>query len=119
MGGDGIPETGTCDLSTRGRRTGELRRVEIWYVVVDDEVVVTGTPGPRHWLANLRGDADAVLHLREPRRDVPVRVREVTDDEERRRVATVAWRLQPWYAEQAYTLDDWVRGSPMVVLTPR
>lgn len=110
--------TGTCDLTTVGRRSGRQRRVEIWYVVVDGRIFVTGTPGPRSWLANLRSNPDAVLHLRDPDRHVPVTAEEVTDEAGRRRVATEAWRLQPWYAEQPYSLDDWVADSPMVVLTP-
>ena len=112
-----LPPTGTCDVSTVGRRSGEPRRLEIWYVLVDGRVVLTGTPGSRHWLANLRAHPDAVLHLRDPRRDVAVTATEVTGEAARRHVAEEAWRRQPWYAEQPYSLEDWVTGSPMVVLT--
>ena len=115
---DKLPRTGTCDLSTVGRRSGDRRRVEIWYVVVDGELVVTGTPGARHWLANLRANPTGVLHLRDPDRDLPVIAREVTDRDARRRVVEEAWRLQPWYAEQTFSIDDWMDGSPMVVLEP-
>ena len=115
---DGWPLTGTCDLSTVGRRSGQVRRVEIWYVVVDEDIVVTGTPGVRHWLANLREHPEAVLHLREPSHDLTVTAHEITDGLTRRRVAEQAWRVQPWYAEQPYSIDDWVADSPMVVLTP-
>ena len=114
---DAIPPTGTCDVSTVGRRSGRTRRVEIWYVVVDDRLVLTGTPGARHWLANLRHHPRAVLHLREPSADHAVTAEEVTDPVARRRIAEEAWRLQPWYAEQPYSIDDWVERSPMVVLT--
>lgn len=113
-----LPPTGTCEMSSLGRRSGQMRSVEIWYVVVDGQIVVTGTPGPRHWLANLREHRAAVLHLQEPAIDLPVAAVEVTDVAARRRVAKQAWRLQPWYAQQPYSLDDWVTGSPMVVLTP-
>ena len=113
-----MPPTGTCDLTTVGRRSGHPRRVEIWYVVVDGRFVVTGTPGARDWLANLRTVPDAVLHLRHPVRDVAVTAREVTDAATRRRVAQEAWRLQPWYSEQPYSIEDWVAASPMVLLTP-
>lgn len=100
---DGLPPTGTCDLTTVGRRrSGQGRRVEIWYVLVDGRVVVTGTPGARHWLANLRDGPTAGLHLRGPARDVAVAAHEVNDAASRRRVAVEAWRLQPWYAEQPY-----------------
>jgi len=59
-----------------------------------------------------------VLHLREPASDLAVVAEEVTDEVARRRVAVQAWRLQPWYATQPYSIDDWVNGSPMVALTP-
>ena len=113
-----LPLTGTCDLSTVGRRSGQLRRVEIWYVIVDQQIVLTGTPGARHWLANLREHPEAVLHLRDPDRDLAVTAQEVTDAAVRRRVAVEAWRLQPWYAEQPYSIEQWVTASPMVTLTP-
>jgi hypothetical protein len=118
MDASAIPATGTCDLSTVGRRSGAVRRVETWYVVVDGRIVVTGTPGPRHWMANLRHDPAAVLHLREPARDLPVTAQEVVDRTVRLRVVAEAWRLQPWYAEQPFSVEDWVAGSPMVVLVP-
>jgi deazaflavin-dependent oxidoreductase (nitroreductase family) len=114
---DDLPMTGTCDLSTLGRRTRSWRRIAIWYVIVDGRMVVTGTPGARHWLANLRANPEAVVHLRDPARDLAVTGQEVTDRSSRRRIVEQAWRLQPWYAEQAYSMDDWVQDSPMVVLT--
>ena len=114
-----LPPTGTCHVSTLGRRSGATRRIEIWYVVVDGQIVLTGTPGPRSWLANLRAHPEALLHLRHPARDLAVTAREVTDPVERRRVAEEARRLQPWYAAQPWSVEDWVAASPMVVLAPR
>lgn len=113
-----LPRTGTCELSTIGRRTGRARRIELWYVVVDGSIVLTGTPGTRHWLANLRTQPRAVLHLLEPAGDLDVVAQEVTDPATRRRIAKQARRIQPWYAAQPYSIDDWVTGSPMVILTP-
>jgi len=103
-------------MSTRGRRSGRTRRIEIWYVVVEGTIVLTGIPGARHWLANLRAHPEAVLHLREPAGDLAVVAEEVTDPDMRRRTAERAWLLQPWYAGQPHSIDDWVRGSPMVAL---
>ncbi len=119
MDADELPLTGTCDLSTVGRRSGHRRRVEIWYMIVDGRIVVTGTPGSRHWLANLREHPEAVLHLRDPDCDLAVTAEEVTDEATRRRIAAEAWRLQLWYAEQPYSIEDWVTGSSMVMLKPR
>ena len=114
----GLPLTGTCDVSTTGRRSGKVRRIEIWYVVIDGQIVLTGTPGPRSWLANMRRNPAAILHLRDPARDLAVLAREITDQVQRRQVAEEAGRRQPWYADQPYSIDDWVADSPMVVLQP-
>lgn len=111
-----LPLTGTCDVGTIGRRSGRIRRTEIWYVIIDGQIVLTGTPGPRSWLTNMRNHPEAVLHLRDPARDLAVLAREVTDPAQRRRVAEEAGRLQSWYADQPYSIDDWVAASPMVVL---
>ncbi|MDO8106922.1 nitroreductase/quinone reductase family protein [Isoptericola sp. b441] len=115
---DAIPPTGTCHLVTVGRRSGEPQRVELWYVVVDEEVVLTGTPGTRDWLANLRERPDAVLQLAERGDELAVTAAEVVAPGRRRRVVEEAWRLQPWYAEQPFSVEDWVADSPMVALTP-
>ena len=113
-----LPATGTCEVSTLGCRSGRTRRIEIWYIVFERQIVLTGIPGARHWLANLREHPEAVLHLREPASDIEVVAEEVRDLPTRRRIAGHAWRLQPWYAAQRYSIEDWVRASPMVTLTP-
>lgn len=116
MGDDGVPATGTCDLTTVGRRTGKRHRTEIWYVIVDGHLVLTGTPGPREWLANLRAHPEAVLHLRVPLLDLAVMAAEVKEPGQRRRLTEEAWRLQPWYAARPYSTKDWIASSPMVIL---
>lgn len=111
-----LPPTGACELTTTGRRSGEPRRLEIWYVVVDGRVVVTGTPGRRDWLANLRADPRARLHLADPHRDVDVLADEVTDADERRTLVREIWQVQPWYSRQGHSIDSWVARAPVVVL---
>lgn len=117
MNAGGIPATGTCDLTTVGRRSGQHQRIEIWYVSVDGQIVLTGTPGARNWLANLRACPQAILHLRDPDRDVEVAATEVMDPAKRRHITTEAFRLQPWYASQPCSVEDWIASAPMVVLT--
>ena len=55
----------TIDITTIGRRSGEPRTVEIWFLAVDDRIFITGTPGPRDWYANLLADNTLIFHFKE------------------------------------------------------
>lgn len=114
-----LGRTGTCDLTTTGRRSGRPVRVEIWYVVVDGTFLVTGTPGIRNWLANLRADRRARLHLRNPGRVLDVLAEEVVDPARRRALVPEIWAAQPWYAQQPFSVEEWVAGAPMVTMRER
>lgn len=109
-----LPATGTCDLTTTGRRTGAERTVEIWFVQVDGAVHIVGTPGPRGWIANLRAHPRASLSFEG--NEFRVIATEVTAPAAREHVARSAWRVQPWYAGQGHSIEDWVARSPMMRL---
>ncbi len=111
-----LPDTGTCELTTTGRRSGRSVRIEIWYVLVGTRLVITGTPGRRDWLANLRADPRARLHLGDTHGDLDVLAEEVTGTSARRALVTDIWAVQPWYAGSGHTVGDWVAGAPMVLL---
>jgi hypothetical protein len=66
-----LPRTGTCALTTTGRRSGAHRRGETWYVVVDGRVVLTGDPpvgGTGR--PTCRAQPHVVPHLHAPARSV-------------------------------------------------
>lgn len=52
------------DITTIGRKTGEARRIEIWFHRIDDRYYITGTPGARSWYANLVATPDFTFHLK-------------------------------------------------------
>lgn len=113
-----LGDTGICDFTAMGRRSRKAVRNEIWYVVVDGMLLITGTPGPRHWLANVRADPHVQLHLREPKRDLAVVAEEITDRNRRVELVPLIWAAQPWYADQPFTMDEWVEAAPMISLSP-
>lgn len=114
------PETGTVELTTTGRRSGRTHRIEIWYVVIGGEVHLVGSPGRRDWLANLRADPSATVHVGGPQPyDVVVRTTEVTDPAVRRALVPSIWAVQPWYRTKNGDIERWVADSPMVTLTPQ
>jgi deazaflavin-dependent oxidoreductase (nitroreductase family) len=105
----------TCDITTMGRKSGEPRRLEIWYFVVEGRVYITGTPGPRDWYANLLLDPRMTFHVKQgASADLPARAIPITDQAERRRIMGAVMRQNNWFASQQSSLDDWVAGSPLV-----
>lgn len=77
------------DLTTLGRRSGEPRRIELVFHVVDGHVVLSGMPRgkPRAWLLNMRANPRVTFHLKGPvQADLPATAREITEPAERRHV---------------------------------
>jgi deazaflavin-dependent oxidoreductase (nitroreductase family) len=102
----------TVDITTTGRTTGLPRRIEIWMLDVDGRFFITGTPGRRDWLANLRANPNLVLHLkRRGHVDLAARAAEVDDMTTRR--AVLEHMNAAWYRSQE-PLDVLVDTAPMV-----
>ena len=59
---EALKDTLTIDLSTVGRRSGRWSRIEIWWFFIDDRFVITGTPGPRDWYADVLADPSVIVH---------------------------------------------------------
>jgi deazaflavin-dependent oxidoreductase (nitroreductase family) len=104
----------TIDITTTGRRTGQPRRLEIWMLAVGERFFITGTPGPRAWLANLIAHPELTVHLHDGEVDLPARAVPVTDAATRREVLEDA--AARWYRGQT-PIDDLVATAPMVEVT--
>ena len=104
----------TVDITTTGRNSGEPRRLEIWMLAIDDRFFITGTPGPRGWLANIKNDPRVVVHMKHGMQaDLVAWAHVVDDDETRRRV--LSDESADWYRTQQ-PLDVLVASSPMIEL---
>ncbi len=111
----------TIDIVTTGARSGQLRRIEIWFMNVDGEVIITGTVRdgrdgsllPRDWLANMFATPEFTFCLKESVvAEVPARAHVVRDPAERRRLMTAP--ATSWYREQGDTLDGLLESAPIV-----
>ena len=100
----------TIDITTTGRRSGQPRRIEIWFHNLDGRIYITGSPGSRSWHANMVAHPEFTFHLKESvRADLPARARPITDEAERRQVfAGILRKLG------RSDLDEWVENSPLV-----
>jgi deazaflavin-dependent oxidoreductase (nitroreductase family) len=71
------------DLTTTGRRTGQLRRIEIFLHNDLGQLFITGMPRAdrtRDWIYNVEADPKVVIHLKQSVvADVPATARVVTD----------------------------------------
>ena len=101
------------DITTRGRRTGAPRRIEIVFHVIGGRLYITGMPRAdrtRAWLLNLRADPRFTFHLRgSAAADLPATARIVTDEAERR--AVFAEVVKVWKGQD---IDTMTRYSPLI-----
>jgi deazaflavin-dependent oxidoreductase (nitroreductase family) len=101
----------TIDITTVGRRSGQPRRIEIWFHNLDGRIYISGLPGRRGWYANVLAHPEFTFHLKESAQvDIPARAHPVTDPTERRRVlSTLLERLARQNA-----IEEWFERSPLV-----
>jgi deazaflavin-dependent oxidoreductase (nitroreductase family) len=106
-----------CEITTIGRTSGQPRRIEIWYFMIDGQAYLTGTPGRRDWYANLLVHPRFIFHVKEGVQvDLPARAVPITDPAERRKIMDEVLRQNRWFAAQGDGLDAWVAGSPLVAV---
>ena len=101
------------DITTIGRKSGQHRRIEIWFHNWEDELYLTGLPGPRSWAANLLANPEFVFHLKESiRMDIPGVAIPIYQKNERQQILTALLEKMKLPPERSH-LDEWVAGSPL------
>jgi hypothetical protein len=114
-------ELRTIDITTTGRRSGQLRRIETVFQRLEDSIYLTGIPSPRPraWLLNLAAEPHFTFHLkRGVVADLPATAAVITDPTERRRVLTpIVERLNrrraPDSPSAEHAVEDWIAASPL------
>lgn len=107
------------DITTKGRRSGDPRRIEIWCHLMDGQLYLAASPGPRSWYANLYANPGVTLHIKDDvKADIPVRARPITAEDERRDVFTRLSAQSGFRQGQGLDVESWVRGSKLVELVP-
>lgn len=109
---------GIADITTMGRKSGQPRRIEIYFHQFDGEYFLLGRPGRRRdWVANIEANPNFTLHLKHGiSEDVSVVGEPESDPGVRRRILLRAlvenWDSDPERAEAA--VDRWVVESPFI-----
>lgn len=100
------------DITTVGRKTGEARRIEIWFHRIEGRYYITGTPGARSWYANLLANPDFTFHLKESAQaDLPAHATPVEGPEKQRVLEAIVTSI----ASSRLILD--ADTSPLVEVT--
>jgi len=100
------------DITTRGRRSGLPRRIEVGFSYLDGLLFITGRPGRRGWYANLRANPHFTVHFKQSlQRDVAALAVPILDREYRRRIFA---QIKERRALPALDVDEWVARSPLV-----
>jgi deazaflavin-dependent oxidoreductase (nitroreductase family) len=101
------------DITTVGRKTGQPRRIEIWFHYLDGRVYITGAPGPRSWYANMLANPDIIFHFKQSiQRDIPARATPIRDDGERRHIFERMHEVEE--RMRARDIEDRVSSAPLV-----
>jgi deazaflavin-dependent oxidoreductase (nitroreductase family) len=110
---DALARDRTIDITTRGRKTGQLQRTELWFHHIDGHLYITGAPGRRDWYANLLAHPEFTFHLKQSTTaDLPARATPILDTASRRAIiAGIHHTLGG-----ARDLDAWVEGSPLIAV---
>jgi deazaflavin-dependent oxidoreductase (nitroreductase family) len=111
---DALAKDRTIDITTIGRNSGLLRRIETWFYRVDDQIYLTGSPGRRDWYANLLANPDFTFHLKQSvAADLAARATPITDPDERRAI------FKRILSDLGGTenLEAWLEGSPLMVVS--
>ena len=106
-------EDTVIDITTTGRKTGRPRRIEIWFHEQDGRILITGSPGPRGWYANVVADPRFTWHFKQSlERDIAATARPITDEAERQAVFE---RMRESEGRMGHVdVHDWTRRSPLV-----
>ncbi len=111
-----LAQSQVIDLTTTGRKTGRLRRIEIFLHSGDGQLFISGMPRAdrtRDWIHNISADPHVIVHLKQSvLADVPATARVVDDPDERRPLIEAAARR--W---RRTDIEDMLQHSPLILLT--
>jgi deazaflavin-dependent oxidoreductase (nitroreductase family) len=106
-----LAATEFCYLTTRGRRSGTVHRIEIWFVAHDDGAYLLSNSTSADWYRNLEADPGVTLEIASERRDTIARPVEGDDPaNDIVRPAMVA-KYQTGYEND---LAEWSREASLV-----
>ena len=102
------------DITTRGRQTGQSRRIEIRFHNIEGHLYITGRPPRRRaWYANLLAHPEFTLHLKQSvQADLPARATPILAQARRHTILTAIHQKLGRYQD----IEAWIESSPLVTV---
>jgi len=109
-----LEQGGVIDITTRGRNTGHLRRIEIRFHTIEGHLYITGRPPRRRdWYANLLAHPEFTFHLKQSlHADLPARATPILEQARRRAIIAAIHQQRGVY----HDVEAWVESSPLVAV---
>lgn len=112
----------TIDIVSTGARTGRQRVTEIWFMNIDGQIYICGTPAsdgsdggrrPRDWMANVAANPEFEFCFKESIQIcLPAVAEAVADRDERTKVMTAP--ETQWYRDQGISTEALIDNAPMI-----
>jgi deazaflavin-dependent oxidoreductase (nitroreductase family) len=109
-----LAQGGVIDITTRGRKTGQPRRIEIRFHHIEGQVYITGRPPRRRdWYVNLLAHPEFTFHLKQSlQADLPARATPILEQDRRRAIIAAIHQQRGVY----HDVEAWVESSPLVAV---
>ncbi len=103
-------------LTTRGRKTGKLHTVELWFALADGKIYLSHEGEQTDWMKNLRKTDSVSARIDSVKLDAKARIVGEGSSRELGKKALYEKYYKPASKE---VIDDWFELSTVIELTPQ
>ena len=103
------------DITTRGRKTGMPRRIEIWAHYLEGRIFLASRPGRRSWHANLIEHPEFIFHVKEIQKvDILAKANPLFEKYDRYQALKLIKNETRFQERINMVTEDWILGSCIV-----
>jgi deazaflavin-dependent oxidoreductase (nitroreductase family) len=101
-------------LTTRGRRTGKLHRVELWFAVYDGSIYLSHEGQETDWMKNIKNNPEVRYEIGENKFVGKARYLEANDDDAQE--GKIALYLKYYGKAERKVIEDWFSLSTLILI---
>lgn len=105
-----------CYVTTTGRRTGAVHRIEIWFGLMDGSLYLLAEGRERaDWVRNMKAHPEVTVKMKNETFQATARVVEDAEEQDRAR-RLLAAKYQDWTEDTP--MSPWAETALVIALTP-